>query len=239
MDTAILFSLSNLGLIGGFTHCTFMCAPIVTAQVANRLAKIPADRFSGFERIKNLSLLSYHLGRITTYSLIGCVCSFLAGSISNSILFRLLEILFLAIAALVFLNLAFGGKIFTKKSFIKLPKLLSTRFSFNFIFARRLLNYLFKNPTGVKGYALGLILGFIPCGLLYSAFALAATITNSLLAGLGMWMFGIATIPALFLSASGGYLATKILSAKLVLKISAFLNALLLISMTLIVINKL
>ena len=33
---------------------------------------------------------------------------------------------------------------------------------------------LFKNPLGCKGYILGLMLGFIPCGMLYGAFAIAS-----------------------------------------------------------------
>ena len=59
-----------------------------------------------------------------------------------------------------------------------------------------------NNPLGWQGYFLGLILGFIPCGLLYVAYSLAISFDSPLLAMLGMLIFGLSTIPALLFSSA-------------------------------------
>jgi sulfite exporter TauE/SafE len=232
-DGVILFSLLSLGFIGGMTHCSFMCAPIVIAQVTNRLEKLPPESFAGFSRIKNLSLISYHLGRIATYSVIGGLCSFLSTKIQQLSGANFVASVFLFIASLVFLNIAIGYKlVIPHKSVISdsiRDLILRTGLRIRFGMA---IKFLFKNPTGLRGFFLGLILGFLPCGLLYSAFALASAISNPITAIFGMWMFGIATIPALFLSAHGGYLLTKIINQKILLKIVSALNFLLLLIMS-------
>jgi uncharacterized protein len=68
-----------------------------------------------------------------------------------------------------------------------------------------LINFLFLNPTGFKNYFLGILLGFIPCGLLYGAIATVVSLNNKTAAILAMLAFGVGTIPALFLTACGGY----------------------------------
>jgi hypothetical protein len=52
----------------------------------------------------------------------------------------------------------------------------------------------------VRAYPLGLVLGFLPCGLSYSAFAAAAA-TGSPVAGMALALaFGAGTLPALLLA---------------------------------------
>ncbi len=89
---------------------------------------------------------------------------------------------------------------------------------------------LFKNPQGFNGYLLGVILGFLPCGLLYSAFLIAATFPNPLLAAFGMFLFGLGTFPALFIAGHGASLI-KITQLKYVTKIIALVNAIMLLLM--------
>src|SRR3989338_1047493 len=194
-----IISLINLGFFGGFSHCTGMCGPFVLTQVSNRLENIKIAEFSQFKKLQNFALLPYHFGRITTYAIIGFFCSFLAQNLKNIAFFNNLSGFLLIFAAIFFLQ-----KFFEKKFLRFSIKAVKINYEFRF------LRNLFKNPQGLKGYALGLVLGFIPCGLLYGAFALAASISNSFLAALSMFLFGIATIPSLFLTAAGGYFFFKI-----------------------------
>ena len=213
-DFTLIFSLLTLGFFGGFTHCVCMCGPFVITQTTNRLEKIPLEKFSRFERLSSFALLPYQLGRITTYSLIGFFCSFLSANIRN-----LLEFDYLSSALLFLASLSF---FFTFKSSI----LQSAPF-----FPKKLSSFLFRSPQGFRGYLLGLILGFIPCGLLYSAFLIAAAIANPFLAALGLCLFGLATFPSLFLTACGGGFLQKFPEFKIVAKGLILVNGIMLFLM--------
>jgi sulfite exporter TauE/SafE len=260
IDPTLVFSLFSLGFFGGFSHCSFMCGPFVLAQTQNRLEKIPLENFSNFSRLNNSALLPYHLGRITTYSLIGFFCSFLGESLRNFGNFKIVSALILSLAALFFLKIFLEGLpfiinqiqptvkfdtnratthqmnsrpgnkfyFFRAKNFLSwLPNLVRT------LLNHHLLNFLFKNPEGWKGYFLGTLLGFIPCGLLYGAFLTATMIENPLTAMLAMIIFGIGTFPALFLTASGGAIFFRQLWFKILSKIILLINAFILFSMAL------
>ena len=240
-DFALIISLISLGFFGGFSHCMGMCGPFVLTQVSNNLAKTPLDKFSNFAKLKNLALLPYHAGRITTYSLLGFLCQLFRKNIQDFTKFHILSSIFLTIASLFFLNIFFEKKISNLIRKITFPfaqklKALKKSGFFTFLktdFFTKLISNLFKNPQGLNGYILGLILGFIPCGLLYGAFLITSTITNPILAISGMFLFGISTFPALFLTASGGYIFFKIEVSKfkIIAKIIALINAIMLLIM--------
>ncbi|MBU6139998.1 MAG: sulfite exporter TauE/SafE family protein [Proteobacteria bacterium] len=228
-DFTLIFSLLTLGFFGGFTHCIGMCGPFVITQNSNRLQQIPLEKFYGIERLKNLALLPYQSGRITTYSLIGFFSSLLSENIREEFGFKIVSIILLLLASLFFFNLAFEGKL--KLSF-KSPILEGVRF-----FPRKILSLLFLNPRGFRGYFLGIILGFIPCGLLYGAFLISAAIFNPFLAAFGMFVFGLATFPSLFLTACGGNILQRIPEFKIVAKALILLNAIMLLLMAIKLIN--
>lgn len=229
-DLTLLFSLFSLGFFGGFTHCIGMCGPFVLTQASKRLEHIPIDDFSNFKKLQNLALLPYHLGRITTYSIIGVFCSLLTSNLDNFSGFRIISAILLIIAAFIFINLFFEGTIFKQ---VKMPSILQNkiRLPFNSKILKKGLDFLFANPRGLKGYALGIILGFLPCGLLYAAFAMIATIPNPAIAAIGMIIFGISTFPSLFLTALGGQVFSKIPEFKLITKIVILINITILILM--------
>ena len=222
-DFTLIFSLITLGFFGGFTHCVGMCGPFVITQTTNRLTRLPLEKFYGLERLKNLALLPYHFGRITTYSLIGFLSSFLAQNIGDLVGFRFLSAFLLLLASAFFFNLALGGKL--NLSF-KSPIL--QRFAF---FPQKIISLLFQSPRGFRGYFLGIILGFIPCGLLYGAFLISAAISNPFLAAIGMCFFGLATFPSLFLTACGGSFLQKFSEFKIIAKVLILMNGIILVLM--------
>ncbi|MCE3254696.1 MAG: hypothetical protein K0R25_190 [Rickettsiaceae bacterium] len=199
----IIASLFTLGLFGGFSHCTSMCGPFVLTQVGNRLSKIEIKDATPLRKLSGLALLPYHFGRITTYCLIALFSSFLSLNLKNSIFFKEFAGLVLIVAALIIFNSAIA-KInlpFTIPPVfraVKIPQPVKKNL-------KNLINFLFSNPTGFKNYFLGIILGFIPCGLVYGAISATLALDNYLMVFLAMLAFGIGTIPSLFLTACGGY----------------------------------
>lgn len=235
-DFTLIFSLISLGFFGGFSHCIGMCGPFVLTQVTNRLQKTSLEKFSNFEKLKNFALFPYHLGRVTTYSVLGFFCSALTKNIQDFTNFRIFSAVFLILAALLFLNLLLEKKINFRLPF-KSKTLKNTALFLRFFkgfFAKKISSkifILFQDPQGLKGYLLGIILGFIPCGLLYAAFLIAAAISQPILAAIGMFLFGISTSPSLFLTASSGYVFLKIPEFKLVAKVVILINAIMLLLM--------
>jgi len=79
--TIVAIPMFVAGLAGGFTHCAGMCGPFVFAQVASRLSHIDIDAFGTMARVRVAATLPYHLGRLTTYTVLGAI----AGGISDSL----------------------------------------------------------------------------------------------------------------------------------------------------------
>lgn len=242
----LIFSLISMGFFGGFTHCVGMCSPFVFTQIENRLKNVRIDEYSFLKKIRNFSLISYHLGRITTYSFIGLMISIMGSSFSNSFSFKIIASILLFIASLSFLNICFPDikkSIKLKFSLFYKIKFLINKFLFieyleNFLgkkinifslkIINKIINKLIVNPTGFKGYLLGLLLGFIPCGLLYSAFATVMAIDRPIIAMTGMLFFGVATIPALLISGFTGYFILKNLKFIWLFRLISITNFLLL-----------
>ena len=130
--------------------------------------------------------------------------------------------------------------IFSIKGNINLIKIDLYNFSF-FKRFRKLIDCLFFNPYSFKGYLLGILLGFIPCGLLYGAVIASSSLKNSFVALLAMVIFGVATIPSLVLTSYGGYLIFNKLRRylKLISKFILLINGLMLFAMSLaLIFNK-
>jgi len=194
-NSTTLISLFLAGLAGSATHCAGMCGPFVLSQVTSRLENIPASQMHEFHRLKGAALAPYHFGRLSTYMALGGVASFLTGGI-----FDLMNLGWIAAILLIFAALFFAGYALQKIG-LSLPHIFNSHTNTGAGLLERQLNKiarpLFSNPTGWRGYGLGLTLGFLPCGLLYGALA-AASAPGNILAGIfAMGAFGLGTIPAL------------------------------------------
>jgi hypothetical protein len=198
----LLASLGLAGLVGGTSHCSGMCGPFVLSQVAARLDGIPAGRMREWHRLAGAAVLPYHLGRATTYGALGAVGAAVVGSLTEHRGLHWVSSGLLLCAALLMLAMAWPA----------LKSLLSTTSATEGWWSRHLAaaaRPLFGRPTGWRGYLLGLLLGFIPCGLLYGALA-AATASGNALAGLaGMLTFAAGTVPSLLAVGLAGHLAGR------------------------------
>ncbi len=197
----LCITLFNLGFFGGFLHCSSMCSPFVIHQITSRLKNETIESFSLLSRLKNAALLPYHLGRITTYAILGYLFSALGANLRSYDSFNIISGLLLIFASLIIFANLFKSKYIN----LSLISGLISRIPFT-NYCQKSVSGLFSNPTSYRGYLLGVVLGFLPCGLLYSAFAICISINDPFLAFICMAIFGFATFPSLFLVASAGYL---------------------------------
>ncbi len=189
-DGGLLISLFLAGLAGGFTHCVGMCGPFVLAQTTARLEAVPAARMSEWHRLSGAALVPYHLGRLTTYVLLGAVLAGVAGRVAGRDWLDLLSAALLLLAAGLFLGYAVPRLRLALPGGARLEGWWSDRVG-------RLARPLFRDPVGWRGYSLGVALGFIPCGLLYGALAAAASGAAVLTGAAAMAAFGLGTVPSL------------------------------------------
>lgn len=196
-------SLFIAGLLGSITHCVGMCGPFVVGQVVSRLEARPAGEMREFHRLTGAALVPYHLGRATTYAGLGAAAAALAGGLINVTGLRWLSAALLVLAAVFFAGYGL------QRLGLALPWPGGRGES---AFAGRLgglVRPLFAKPVGWRGYALGLALGFLPCGLLYGALAAAAASAGPLSGALGMLAFAAGTVPALVAVGLAGHVAGR------------------------------
>jgi len=173
----LLVGLFLAGLAGSTVHCVPMCGGFVLGQVADRMASLPPVRLCEWQRVSQGALLPYHLGRLTTYGTLGALAGGVLGQLP---LFKWISPVLLLIGAGLFV--AHAAHIVTGPD--RAP-----------IGWARAIARLAARAGG--GYPLGIVLGFLPCGFLYAALAIAAASGSPVLGVLGMLGFGIGTVPAL------------------------------------------
>ena len=185
---SIFIALFIAGFMGSFMHCAFMCGPFVLSQTSKNFQNTPASQMTELTRLKGAALLPYHLGRLTTYVFLGAVVTMLSHYIVY--LWQPISSLLLLLAGLLMIASVFK---------FKAPRFTPAIIPLFFEKIKSYAKPFFDSPKGVNGYLLGMILGFIPCGLLYAALASVAATGSPTLGVVGMAVFAVSTIPALFL----------------------------------------
>ena len=167
----MLITALILGFAGSL-HCVAMCGPIALA--------LP----SGRNDISNKLL--YNLGRITTYAMLGTVM----GTIGAGIQFAgLQQGLSIGLGVLMIIFLLFTSNRFQVMSLPFLDK--------PFFKLKQKLAVLLKSSSPSSLYNIGLLNGFLPCGMVYLALS-GAMATGDVLQGIGfMVLFGLGTFPAM------------------------------------------
>ncbi len=192
-NAGLIFSLFIGGLVGGWSHCTLMCAPFVLSLQQKQLG-----------RVASVLLLPYHLGRLTTYVFLGC-CSYLllAYAFPVSEFKRILSAAFLVMAALLFWVQA------VPVLWRYMPFLMRFHIPISLCSIQTQLSKLHQKQNYFTLYLTGVLLGFIPCGLVMGALLAVSTASSLYQAMFGMMAFAIGTTPSLIVVAmSGKALAT-------------------------------
>lgn len=186
----LAMSLFLAGLVGGFSHCAWMCGPFVIAQIGEK---------QEVSKLRGALLIPYHFGRMTTYVLMGLLLSTVFNIVFVfSDIKTLISVPFLVIAGVVFLVTAFPrlAQVFpwVEKMAIRVP----------YQWLNRSVSKIMKSQSLWSRYLLGILLGFMPCGLVVSALMASSTAPSVSESAFAMIMFTIGTMPALILVALGG-----------------------------------
>lgn len=207
------------GVISSFGHCLGMCSGIVAIYSARQPALVTTagTRPSIFARIGALAPL--HAGRITTYTLLGALIG-LAGSLLEQAggLVGWQGVFSIAVGvAMIAVALSLMGV---------LPPMdvalaaVTGRFS-----PMKQMRGLFGKRSLWASWGLGVLWGFLPCGLVFAMLVVAARTQTVWGGALTMLAFGLGTVPTLL----GLGLAANLLSPQLRGRLQFFAGILILL----------
>lgn len=155
-----------------------------------------------FKKYAKASLLPYHLGRMTTYMCLGAIAALLSRQIIGNDIERWMSIIFLSLAGCIFISSALPPTKF------KLLKLRLRGASYLGTIIGKCARLFYGKSDTTSQYVLGMLLGLLPCGLVFAALMVVSTTGNPLTAALAMALFTLGTFPILLLIGLGGRLAT-------------------------------
>lgn len=174
----MLYSALILGLISSL-HCVAMCGPIALM--------LPVDKHKPTKRV--VQLMTYHVGRMIAYASLGLLFAllgrgfFLAGFQQK--LSIAVGIIMITIALVP--KRKFAQFNFSKPVYKLLSKIKST------------LGKQFKRKSFKALFIIGLLNGFLPCGMVYAALFGALAMPNFISSISYMMLYGMGTIPLLVL----------------------------------------
>lgn len=187
-------SLFVAGLAGSLLHCMGMCGPFVLGQVMADVERGPKT-YGEWQRLAGAALAPYHLGRLTTYATLGALAGTVTQLFASTSVFGWLSGGLLVVAACLMTVQALG------MAFGRNSPMTGT--------LTRLANPLSMARGHAARYGLGVILGFLPCGLLYGALAAAGGTGSTVDGALAMAAFAVGTMPALIATGWGGLLVRR------------------------------
>lgn len=166
-----------VGLFGSL-HCIGMCGPIAIA--------LPVPNSTNLSFVAGRLL--YNLGRVVTYSFLGAVFGLLGSRLVISGFQQSVSItLGIAIVIVVLIPTSLKAKITQHKIVQKITAPLKSG-----------IGDLFKRGTFSAMFLIGILNGFLPCGLVYVALAGAIASGDAISGSAVMILFGLGTIPAMF-----------------------------------------
>lgn len=177
----ILWSAFLMGFLGSL-HCAGMCGPLVLA-----LPRTGGGRISFIA-----GRMAYNFGRIVTYMMLGLLFGMIGKSFRLAGIQRWISLVAGTVVILASLGIASKG----------LP---ASPFSKFYSLLKRGLGMLIRKRTYTSTFAIGLLNGLLPCGLVYMACAVSIA-TGELLDSVAyMALFGLGTVPMLLgISIMGG-----------------------------------
>lgn len=185
-------------LVVGFVsslHCVQMCGPVVLTY------SVAANTGSGHRSLLGLHL-AYNAGRTITYSLLGAVAGLAGGAMGWVGRLAGIENVAAIIAGVAMVltaiaMLGYGLKINGWGGFALPGRLL------------RPAGKLISDPSPSAKFLLGVLMGFLPCGLIYAALMKAIGTATPASGALTMLGFGMGTSVALVVVGLGSSAATR------------------------------
>ena len=170
----MLYSAFIFGLISSL-HCIGMCGPIAMM--------LPVDRNNPAKKV--IQIMLYHLGRLAAYASLGLVFGILGRGFFMAGIQQQLSI---TVGILMITIAVVPEKVFMKYNFSKpIYKVISK--------VKSSLGNQFKRKSPDALFTIGLLNGFLPCGLVYAALFGALAMQNVTLSVTYMLLYGLGTIP--------------------------------------------
>jgi sulfite exporter TauE/SafE len=183
VETISILSILTIAFLGSFGHCVGMCGGIVIAYSSTKIDQ-------GWSKTKqSISHILYSVGRVLTYTTLGAIFGFVGGVATFSNIASG-SLLLIAGLAMLLTGLSLLGRV-KFLTLIEHSVSKSTWYQSNF-------KALLANGSLFSFFLLGMLNGLFPCGFVYFFAITAASTADPLYGALVMFLFGIATIPALF-----------------------------------------
>lgn len=170
----MLYSALFFGLVSSL-HCIGMCGPIAMM--------LPVDKNNSAKKV--IQIMIYHMGRLTSYASLGLIFGILGKGFYMAGIQQQLSI----VVGLLMITIAIvPERVFMKYNFSKpVYKLISK--------VKTSLGSQFKRKTPDALFTIGVLNGFLPCGLVYAALFGAIAMSSLTLSISYMLLYGIGTIP--------------------------------------------
>lgn len=189
-------------------HCLGMCGGI-TSMLTSAIAQENSPKnnllTSAYSKNpfynKSLLVFCYNIGRISSYALLGAIVGFTGSIAAKNIGVPLAGLRMVAGVFLVLLGLYLGQWLMVLSKIETIGKKLWQVIS-------PLSNKVIPVNNPLKALSLGVIWGWLPCGLVYSTLTWALASGDAITGALIMTSFGLGTLPAL-LTMSFGLLSLK------------------------------
>ncbi len=220
-DPALLLSAFMLGFLGS-GHCLGMCGGLSAALGLNTLSPTSIASSGNTSRASSTpptgKLLGYHLGRLLSYSIAGLIVGSLGFWLTQQ-LAALTVLRYLAAIMLILMGLHIGqwfsGILVTEKIGLRLWQLVQP------------LSKRFMPVKSVKDAILvGMVWGWLPCGLVYSALIWAGTEASLIGSPLIMLAFGCGTLPSMLATGAFAHQTKMLLQHRLIRPVSGALMVL-------------
>jgi sulfite exporter TauE/SafE len=184
MMDAIISSYITAFLLGLFStvHCIAMCGSVIGALTLS----LPAEVRESQRRMLPF-VFNYNVGRILSYAIAGVVVGLLSTPLTQLNAHWVLRVL--SVLVMVSMGLYLAGW-FPK--FARAEKLGAPVWRMLQPIGQKLLPV----RSVSQAFLLGMVWGWLPCGLVYAALAVAATAGDPVKGGLVMLAFGAGTLPA-------------------------------------------
>jgi uncharacterized protein len=192
-----------LGLSSSF-HCIAMCGGIISALSLS----LPAETRSKPMQLASL-VCAYNFGRLASYSIAGGIVGYLAYLSPLSTMSNSAYLIFQLIAAgfLVALGLHIAGWL------PQLKKVESMGLHL-WKYLQPIGKHFIPANTIPRSVMIGMIWGWLPCGLVYSVLLWTISSSDPVKGALYMFMFGLGTLPSMILSALTSNIFLKVSSLK-------------------------
>lgn len=172
-----ILSAFAIGLFGSL-HCIGMCGPIAIA--------LPVPNTSTISFITGRLL--YNIGRVLTYSFLGAVFGLLG---SRFVIAGFQQGISIVLGVIILIVVLLPSRY--KVKFTQHPFILELSSPI-----KESIGLLFRKGTFSSMFLIGILNGFLPCGLVYVALAGAIASGDAMSGSAVMILFGLGTIPAMF-----------------------------------------